>query len=314
MADSLDDSYTHLEQKVVERTTELEQILQELQITQAQLIQTEKMSSLGQLVAGIAHEINNPLSFISGNINYAEVYTQNLLKLVEIFHQSYPQPELQVQKYLQEIDFDFLVEDLPKLLTSMKMGSDRITQLILNLRNFSRLDEAEMKSVKLHEGIESTLVILQHRLKASSDRPVIEVIKEYENLPLLECYPGQLNQVFMNILSNAIDALSSKSTSDLTKAGNKKNLTPKIWIRTKMANHETVSVEISDNGIGIPEKAKANIFNPFFTTKPVGQGTGLGLSISYKIVVEKHHGLIWCESQLGEGTTFYIQIPVKQSS
>ncbi|MFM2063777.1 MAG: hypothetical protein RLZZ507_3448 [Cyanobacteriota bacterium] len=312
MADSLDDAYANLENKVAARTAELEKTLQELKITQSQLIQTEKMSSLGQLVAGIAHEINNPLSFISGNINHAEMYSQDLLKLIEIFRQTYPQTDSHIQEYMQKIDLDFVSEDLPKLLKSMKIGSDRIDQIVLNLRNFSRLDQAEMKSVNLHEGIDSTLVILQHRLKANSDYPEIIVIKEYADLPLVECYPGQLNQVFMNLLSNAIDALVDYCDNNIIKNGTQANFTPQIVIKTEISNSTSIKVKICDNGAGISEQVRTQIFNPFFTTKPIGKGTGLGLSISYKIVVEKHKGSIWCESQLGEGTTFCIQIPIRQ--
>ncbi|MBD2293731.1 DUF3365 domain-containing protein [Anabaena sphaerica FACHB-251] len=313
MADSLDDAYANLEHKVAARTAELEKTLQELQITQTQLIQNEKMSSLGQLVAGIAHEINNPLSFISGNINHAEMYSKDLLRLIELFRQTYPQPDSPVQEYIQKIELDFVAEDLPKLLSSMKIGSERINQIVLNLRNFSRLDQAEMKSVNLHEGIESTLVILQHRLKANSDHPEIVVIKEYTNLPLVECNPGQLNQVFMNLLSNAIDALVSHWENHIIKDGTEANFTPQILIKTEMANSESVKIYVSDNGSGIPEKVSSQIFNPFFTTKPIGKGTGLGLSISYKIIVERHQGSISCESELGKGTTFCIQIPVRQA-
>ncbi|WP_413174724.1 DUF3365 domain-containing protein [Anabaena azotica] len=312
MADSLDDAYCNLEQKVAVRTSELEQTLQELKIAQTQLIQTEKMSSLGQLVAGIAHEINNPLSFINGNIDHAEQYIHDLLKLVDLFQQTYPHKDSNIQKYLQEIDFDFLSEDLPKLWNSMKIGSNRITQIVITLRNFSRLDQAEMKSVNLHEGIDSTLVILQHRLKANSDHPEIVLTKKYGNLPLVECYPGQLNQVFMNLLSNAIDAVVSQFENNMTNYVTGANFQPQILIHTKIVNSNSVIVKISDNGAGINEQVKSQIFDPFFTTKPIGKGTGLGLSISYKIVVERHQGLIWCESELGKGTTFCLQIPVRQ--
>ncbi|TAF08485.1 MAG: DUF3365 domain-containing protein [Nostocales cyanobacterium] len=313
MANALDDAYANLEHKVAVRTAELEETLQELQVTQSQLIQTEKMSSLGKLVAGIAHEINNPLSFISGNIDHAEVYTQDLLNLIELFRQRDFQPDAHIQAYMQKIDLEFVYEDLPKLLNSMKIGSDRINQIVLNLRNFSRLDQAEMKSVNLHEGIESTLVILQHRLKANSDYPEILVIKDYTDLPLVECYPGQLNQVFMNLISNAIDVLVSHSEHNLNKNDPETNLIPQILIKTEMVNSETVKINISDNGSGMNEKVRSQIFDPFFTTKPIGKGTGLGLSISYKIIVEKHKGSLCCESELGKGTTFCIQIPVRQA-
>ncbi len=311
MTDSLNDLYTHLELKVEARTAELEQTLQELKITQTQLIENEKMSSLGQLVAGIAHEINNPVSFISGNLNYAQKYTQDLITLIHLFQQYYPELDPKIQEYIEEMDLDFLAEDLPKLLTSMQIGSDRISNLVLILRNFSRLDEAEMKYVDIHEGIESTLVILHHRLQPKSNYPRIEIIRDYENLPSIECYPGQLNQVFMNVLNNAIDAI--KSCFVLVETEKMQNNAPQICIKTKMSSSQFMVLEISDNGVGMTKEVKEQIFNPFFTTKPVGQGTGLGLSISYKIIVEKHHGSIVCESALGKGTTFYIKIPVRQT-
>jgi signal transduction histidine kinase len=304
MADSLDDAYSHLESKVVERTAKLEQTLTELKIAQSQMIQTEKMSSLGQLVAGIAHEINNPVSFIAGNLHHAEEYTNDLLGFIEKFQQNYPQPLPDMQKYIEEIDIDFLTEDLPNLLASMKIGSDRIHHIVLTLRNFSRLDEVGLKFVNIHEGIDSTLVILQHRLQANSEHPVIEVMRKFDDLPLIQCYPGELNQVFMNLLINAIGAIESRLV--------KQQVIPQIWIKTEMVDSHAVLIQVSDNGIGMTEEVKTQIFNPFFTTKPVGQGTGLGLSISYQIIVEMHQGMIWCESKLGEGTTFYVQIPLRQ--
>ncbi|WP_353929148.1 DUF3365 domain-containing protein [Okeanomitos corallinicola TIOX110] len=307
MANSLDDAYNNLENKVAVRTAEIEKTLQELQITQTQLIQAEKMSSLGQLVAGIAHEINNPLSFISGNINHAEMYTQDLLKLIELYQKNYPQADPNIQKYMQKIDLDFIYEDLPSLLNSMKIGSDRIDQIVLNLRNFSRLDQAEMKPVNIHEGIDSTLVILQHRLKSNSNHPDISIIKKYGELPSVECNAGQINQVLMNIISNAIDALNSQSENN-----QKFDFIPKILIETTRINTQFVQINISDNGSGMTEKVKSQIFNPFFTTKSIGKGTGLGLSISYKIVVERHQGSICCESELEKGTTFSIQLPIQQ--
>jgi signal transduction histidine kinase len=312
MADSLDDAYASLEHKVAARTAEIEKTLQELKVTQSQLIQAEKMSSLGQLVAGIAHEINNPLSFISGNIKHAENYTQDLLKLIEIFQSTYPLPDEKIKKYLQEIDLAFISEDLPKLLKSMKIGSDRIDQIVLNLRNFSRLDQADMKYVDLHEGIESTLVILQHRLKENSQHPEIIILREYSRLPLVECNPGLLNQVFMNLLSNAIDELISHF-EELTNTQNKDPFIPEILIKTEVVNSQFAQISISDNGSGMIEQVRSQIFNPFFTTKPIGKGTGLGLSISYKIIVERHQGKISCASELGKGTTFSMEIPIQQN-
>ncbi|HEY9875969.1 MAG TPA: ATP-binding protein, partial [Candidatus Obscuribacterales bacterium] len=267
------------------------------------LIQSEKMSSIGQLVAGVAHEINNPINFIYGNLDHADYYTQDLLELVSLYQQYYPDPVPQIQERIKAIDLDFLIDDLPKMLSSMKMGAERISQIVLSLRNFSRVDEAEMKLVNIHDGLDSTLLILQNRLKPKAINRSIEIIKEYGNLPLVECYAGQLNQVFMNILTNAIDAF-----------GEVPNRRAVITIRTEVSHSDSVTVRICDNGVGIIDEVKARLFDPFFTTKPVGKGTGLGLSISYQIVVEKHGGVIKCESTPGEGTEFWIQLPVKQSA
>ncbi|RUR72230.1 ATP-binding protein [Chlorogloeopsis fritschii PCC 9212] len=327
MADKLAESYSilversqelskvndSLESEITERKeaeAELQKILHELQQTQAQLIQTEKMSSLGQLVAGVAHEINNPVNFIHGNIGHVNEYTKGLLELLCLYQQEYPNPKQKIQEKAEDIELDFLIDDMPKILSSMKMGTQRIKDIVLSLRNFSRLDEAEMKAVDIHEGIDSTLLILQNRLKARPDHSAIEIIKDYGNLPLVECYPGQLNQVFMNIISNAIDALDSynQKHSHLEISNN----SSKITIRTELVNNSRVVVLIADNGSGMTQEVKRKLFDPFFTTKPVGQGTGLGLSISYKIIVEKHAGVLRCESELGEGTEFWIEIPLCQ--
>ncbi|MBD2039675.1 PAS domain S-box protein [Microcoleus sp. FACHB-672] len=294
-----------------EKAQQLEQTLHQLQKTQSQLIQTEKMSSLGQLVAGVAHEINNPVNFIYGNLVHADEYTQNLLNLLNLYQQHYPKPPADIEAETEAIDLDFLVEDLPKMLSSMKVGADRIRQIVLSLRNFSRLDEADMKEVDIHEGIDSTLLILQNRLKAKSDSAGIELIKNYGNLPLVECYVGQLNQVFMNILTNAIDALDQNS-NQASARGNQNNCGT-ITIRTERQSPDTVTVSISDNGPGMTEDVKARLFDPFFTTKPIGQGTGLGLAISYEIITEKHRGTLKCESKPGMGTEFLIDIPVRQA-
>ncbi|NJL20241.1 MAG: PAS domain S-box protein [Leptolyngbyaceae cyanobacterium SM1_3_5] len=275
---------------------ELEQTLHQLQRTQAQMLQSEKMSSLGQLVAGVAHEINNPVNFIYGNLSYASDYIEDLLGLVKLYQQQYPEPVVAVEAQAEAIDLDFLIADLPKLLNSMKVGASRIQKIVASLRTFSRMDEAEVKSVNIHEGIDSTLLILQHRLKKRDDQTTIEIIKNYEDLPLIECYAGQLNQVFMNLLSNAIDALE-----DALKA--KSELIPAITIETKRID-QFVTIEITDNGLGIPESVQQRLFDPFFTTKPLGKGTGMGLSISYQIVVEKHNGSIDCTSSEA-GTTFH---------
>lgn len=288
----------------------LEQALQELRQTQLHLVQSEKMSSLGQLVAGVAHEINNPVNFIYGNLDHAERYAQDLLHLIQVYQQHYPTPAAEIEAEAEEIDLDFLVEDLPKLLASMKVGADRIKSIVASLRTFSRLDEAEVKAVNIHEGIDSTLMILQNRLKPRSDHPGIDVIKTYGELPLVECYAGQLNQVFMNILTNAADALDEANqhrTPEEIQAN-----PSRITICTQVAEPGWVLIQISDNGPGIPEAVRAKLFDPFFTTKPVGRGTGLGLSISQEIVVSKHGGKLWCDSTLGQGTTFGIEIPVQQ--
>jgi signal transduction histidine kinase len=292
----------------IAKAEQLHRALQELQQTQAQLIQTEKMSSLGQMVAGVAHEINNPVSFIYGNLTHADNYTQDLLDLVHLYQQHYPNPAPEIEEQIAAIELDFLIEDLPKILSSMNVGAERIRQIVLSLRNFSRLDEAQMKQVDIHEGIDSTLLILLHRLKAYGGHPGIEVIKEYGDLPLVECYAGQLNQVFMNILSNAIDALNSYNQQRQLEEVKAHPST--ITIRTLVLNPDYIAVGIADNGPGMTQDVRSRIFDPFFTTKPVGKGTGLGLSISYQIVVEKHGGSLRCQSELGQGTEFWIEIPI----
>ncbi|MEH1921314.1 sensor histidine kinase [Nostoc sp.] len=286
-----------LEQRVEERTQELQKTLQNLKEAQGQLIQTEKMSSLGQMVAGIAHEINNPVNFIYGNIQCASDYAQDLLNLVNLYQQHYQNPIYLIRENIEEIDLNFINKDLPSLLSSMKMGAERIREIVLSLRNFSRLDEADMKEVDIHEGIDNTLLILNHRLQRE-----IEVIKKYGDLPLIECYPAQLNQVFMNILSNAIDALLDQKThSDKSK---------KIIINTSKIDDAFIKVGIRDNGSGIPPEIQNKLFDPFFTTKPVGKGTGLGLSICYQII-DKHQGKIEVVSEFEQGTEFAIILPIK---
>ncbi|MEL6461438.1 MAG: ATP-binding protein [Cyanobacteria bacterium J06621_15] len=299
----------NLEKKVEQRTEKLTKTLEELQYTQAQLIQKEKMSSLGQLVAGIAHEINNPANFIHGNLDYTKDYLQDLLNLVELYQSEYPNPTEAIEEEIENIEFEFLQEDLPNILSSMQTGSQRIRDIVKSLRTFSRLDEADYKKVDIHESIESTLMIIHSRLKASPERCEITVIKNYDKLPLVECYAGQLNQVFLNLLFNAIDVLEEK----ISNAGNSPFLAPQIDISTKLLNPERIAIHIADNGLGIKEKIREQIFNPFFTTKPVGQGTGLGLAVSYQIVVDKHHGELSCSSTLGEGSEFVIEIPVRQT-
>jgi PAS domain S-box-containing protein len=291
----------------------LEAFVRELQKQQSQLIQTEKMSSLGQLVAGVAHEINNPVNFIHGNLTHARSYIEDVLSIVHAFQDFYPHPSEAIEELIEEVDLDFLVDDLPRVLESMQMGTHRIREIIASLRTFSRLDEAEVKAVDIHSGIDSTLLILQGRLKATSKRPAIQVHKAYASLPDVECFAGQLNQVFMNILSNAIDALDEQA-HQRTFEDNTQN-PGQIWISTQeMGDRPTVQVSIRDNGPGIPDSIRQRIFDPFFTTKPVGKGTGLGMSISYQIIVDRHGGQITCQSAAENGTEFCLEIPVQALS
>ena len=287
------------------QTQRLQQALHELQLAQTQLIQSEKMSSLGQLIAGVAHEINNPVNFICGNLRYVAEYAQDLLHLLEKYQKFLPIAPPELESELDNIDLEFIMQDLPKLLNSMKLGTSRIVEIVQSLKNFSRHDEAEMKAVNIHDGIDGTLMILHHRLKADVHRPAIEIVKDYAKLPLIECYPGQLNQVFMNVLANAIDALEEGM-------GNEEISPPtaQITIRTAVLDHHSVVIRIADNGPGMKEEIIHRIYDPFFTTKDVGKGTGLGMAISYQIVVDKHGGILKCRSQPGEGTEFWIQIPV----
>ncbi|HEY9879701.1 MAG TPA: ATP-binding protein [Leptolyngbyaceae cyanobacterium] len=285
--------------------------LKQLRQNQAQVVQSEKMAGLGQLVAGVAHEINNPVNFIFGNLRHADQYVRDLMQLLLLYQQHYPQPDAEVEAFAEEIEVDFLAEDLPKLLSSMRVGAERIQKIVLSLRNFSRMDEADMKAVDIHEGIESTLMILQNRLKATTGSPAIQVVKEYGELPLVECYAGQLNQVFMNILVNAIDAILEEGTQPTMQGEEKKP--NQITIRTTVADSTSVCIAIEDTGPGMTEEVLHRMFDPFFTTKPVGKGTGLGMAISHQIVTEKHGGELTCISMPGRGTEFVIQIPIRQS-
>lgn len=293
------------------QNTSLQEALEKLKETQFQLVQAEKMSSLGQLVAGIAHEINNPINFIHGNLSHIQDYAFDLIEIVQLYQAQYPDSTPKIQSEIEEVELEFIEQDLPKILESIKLGTDRIREIVVSLRNFSRIDEADFKTVNIHEGIDSTLLILQHRLKSSKESLGTQVIKEYGNLPFLECFPSQLNQVFMNILSNAIDALGDTNAQQSHQA-NKDN-PAQIIIQTDMINADWARISISDNGTGISKETKARIFDPFFTTKSIGKGTGLGLSISHQIITEKHHGRMICESKMGEGTKFIIEIPIRQT-
>jgi signal transduction histidine kinase len=331
---ALEQSNEALEQRVDERTANLTDALQTLRNTQLQLIQTEKLSSLGQLVAGIAHEINNPINFIYGNTGYARAYIQDLLHVLQVYRQEYPQPTPAVQQVSEAIDLDFLIEDLQNILQSMHVGAERIREIVLALKNFSRLNQAEKKLADIHEGIEASLFILQHRLESEQAKAKINVIKDYGEIPLVDCYPGQLNQVFMNLLSNAIDALENRAENPQSVNGQRYepdqrdrpdvllehtrttatlDFVPTIWIHTAISDRHSILINIADNGIGIDEATLPKLFDPFFTTKPVGKGTGLGLAISYQIVVEKHSGHLTCTSSTHK-TEFIVEIPLQHSN
>ncbi len=306
-----------VEAQVVDRTLELAQANAELtatftslQHTQVQLIQAEKMSSLGQLVAGIAHEINNPVNFIHGNLVYLRSYNNSLLAIVQRFLEFYAEPPIEIQELIDDLDLDYMTHDLPKLIDSMQLGTNRIKEIVLSLRNFSRTDESEYKLVDLHDGIESTIVMLGHRLNNNLQRPPIKIIRDYGNLPMIECYAGQMNQVFMNILVNSIDAIEEKIIN--RKSRELDQAPDRIEIQTTLMDQKFVSIRFSDNGIGIDLATQKKLFDPFFTTKPVGMGTGIGLSISYQIITEQHQGTIECISSIGKGTELIIKIPIVQ--
>ncbi|BAZ10256.1 two-component sensor histidine kinase [Calothrix sp. NIES-4071] len=284
--------------KLQDKAIELETALNQIASTQTKLIQTEKMLSLGQLAAGIAHEINNPTSFIYGNLDFTQEYTNNLLDLIRLYQQYYPKPFKPVQDKMEAIELDFIIADLPMLISSMQVGAERIIKIVSSLRTFAHMDEAEYKKIDIHTGLDSTLQLLEHRLKQQSKRAKTQVIKKYSNLPLVKCYAGQLNQVFMNLLLNAIDALDEAQVAQ-----------PKIIISTSITKDNLISINITDNGNGISQDIQKKLFNLFFTTKPVGKGTGMGLPLSYKIITEKHKGTLECVSKVGAGTTFIIKIP-----
>ncbi|MDB9511061.1 response regulator [Kamptonema animale CS-326] len=296
------------QKKLENRTTELSQALNSLKQAQVHLVQSEKMSSLGQLVAGVAHEINNPVNFIHANLAPAEEYIRTLINFVDLYQECHPQPHAKLQAWMEEEDIDYLREDLMKLLNSLNIGSERIRQLVRSLQNFSRLDESAAKAIDLHEGIESTLLILQYRLKAKPDHLGIKIVRDYGDLPLVKCYPSQLNQVFMNILSNAIDALEERDSK--RSAAEMREDPSTISIRTQVLHNQAIAIYIADNGFGIKENLCDQLFEPFFTTKPIGKGTGLGLSISYQIITEKHGGKIYCHSTPGKGVEFAIELPL----
>ena len=281
----------------------LRNLNRELQLSQFKLMQAEKISSLGQLVAGIAHEVKNPVGFIAGNLEHTDNYIKDLINLLNLYQKYLPDTPEEIDKVIDAIDLDFLLQDLPRMITSMNLGVERISNIMQSLRNFSRKDATQRKFANIHQGIDTTLMILSHRLKANEIHPEIEVSKKYGDLPEIECFPGQLNQVFMNLLANAIDVLEDKAQKD-------KDFIPKISISTELINNNNVKICVADNGDGISEEVKNQLFDAFFTTKPEGKGTGLGLSISYQIITETHDGTLECFSREGGGTEFVIEIPV----
>ena len=304
-----------LQIKLQEKNILLQQAVDDLKVAQVQQIQNEKMVALGQMVAGIAHEVNNPISFIYGNLDYARQYIQSLVRLIEAYQEEYPQHTSKIQQVIQDIDLNFVIDDLQNLMGAMYRGVDRIRSMVLSLQNFSRHDEAQMKQVDIHQGIESTLAMLQHRLRETETRPAIHIVKEYGSLPLATCYASELNQVFMHLLNNAIDTLDRQGNNTADSANSNGQISqfqPQIRICTQSLPTNRIRISIADNGAGIDEEVRPRLFDPFFTTKPVGKGSGLGLSISYQIVVQKHKGMLNCAPSPDQGAEFAIEIPIKQ--
>ncbi|MBD2509846.1 HAMP domain-containing histidine kinase [Nostoc muscorum FACHB-395] len=299
--------------KLHQHTQKLEQLLIDLSQMQLQIVQSEKMSALGNLVAGIAHEINNPIGFLAGNIQPALDYVQDLFGLIDLYQEKFPKPGYEIENEITAIDLEYLREDLPKLVASMQEGVNRILGVSTSLRIFSRADSERPVCFNIHEGLDSTLLILRHRLKANESRPEIEVIKEYEQLPLIECYVGQINQVFMNLLANAIDALEESNQGRCIEVikMNPNCITIKTALISNREDQQLVMIQIKDNGTGMTDEVKQKIFNHLFTTKAIGKGTGLGLTIARQILVENHQGTLEVNSELGQGTEFLITLPVK---
>ena len=295
---------------------QVDQRTAELKAAQLTMVQSEKMSSLGMLVAGVAHEINNPVNFIYGNLFHARDYATGLLDLLDLYRTSHPAPPDDAIALEDELDFEFVRSDLPQLLDSMQIGADRIQHIVKTLRTFSRLDEADCKAVDLSEGVDSTLTILGHRLKGKGDRVAVNVIRDYGDLPPVECYSGQINQVFMNLISNAIDALDERRDREASTQNAQapeaaaSPWTPTLWVRTAQEG-DRVIVEVSDNGIGMADETRQRLFDPFFTTKSVGKGTGMGLAITYQIVVDTHGGTITCPPRDRDRTSFVISLGMR---
>ncbi|KOR38413.1 hypothetical protein AM228_02350 [Planktothricoides sp. SR001] len=310
---SLEKLTAELEKRVEQRTAELTDSLTKLSNAKLQLIQSEKMSSLGELVAGVAHEINNPLNFITGNMALLEEYFTEITEHLKLYQEKFTDPGYEIIENAEKIELNYMLEDLPNMIASMKLGLDRIREISLSLRNFARADHSKKVPINIHECIDSTLMILQHRLKANSERPEIKVIKDYGKLPLVSCYPGPMNQVFMNLFANAIDAFDEQvrfpQSFYLAKSYHSAHIDLTITITTCEIPDYGISIKIADNGPGIPDELRAKIFDPFITSKSRGEGTGLGLSISRSIIVEKHGGLLECYSKVNEGTEFTIELP-----